>query len=109
MVLSTISFTSQTTQTEQPKINDGSKLTKSRLHHNHLSPMANDITADQTVYTKRTFNLRLSETVHLTLTMTSTKVVEMSVVAFNNGPFLRTPSPRRSDHAIKGFTWTDTI
>ena len=42
------------------KINDGSKLTKSRLHDNRLSPMANDITADQTVYTNLTLNLRLS-------------------------------------------------
>ena len=72
-------------RTERPNSTNGSRPT----NHDRPSPLESYSQkhhgkTDQSVYTNRTENIRLTTTIHLTLMMTSAQVVETSVTTTDN-------------------------
>ena len=84
---SSMTLTLQTNRTERPNFTNGSRLT----NHDRPTPLGSYSQqhhgkTDQSVYTNRTKNIRLTTTIHLTLKMTSAQVVETSVITTDHSP-----------------------
>ena len=98
-----------TNRTERLNFTDRSKPSNT-TDSRHLSLTANNITAN--LACNRTKNIRLTTTIHLTLMMTSARVVETLVTITDNSPFQDYPHPDDQiplSHVTPGFQASTVI